>query len=188
MAIPTEQEIILKAKSGDQNAFRDLVGLYQGFVYSIAFRMTGVAAEAEDLTQEIFIKVWKNIERFNPELKLKSWLGKIATNLCLDFLKSARKKNEMSSIALDGKYQVTDHSRLEQEMDANELHAVVMRLADSLTPKQRAAFILRDLEMMDVDEVCELLGMSSGNLKSNLYYARLSMKESLLKYFKLPKL
>ena len=76
MAIPTEQEIILKAKSGDQNAFRDLVGLYQGFVYSIAFRMTGVAAEAEDLTQEIFIKVWKNIERYNPELKLKSSMCK----------------------------------------------------------------------------------------------------------------
>jgi RNA polymerase sigma-70 factor, ECF subfamily len=188
MTILTELEIIEQSKSQDQNAFRELVDLYQGFVYSIAFRMTGVGAEAEDLTQEIFIKVWKNLDRYKAELKFKTWLGKIATNHCLDFLKSSRKKNEMNSIGINEKFQVTDYNQLEQEIDANELHALVMKLAEALTHKQRAAFILRDLEMMDVNEVCEILRMSPGNLKSNLYYARLNIKERLVKYFKLPQL
>lgn len=184
MPILNELETIEKAKSGDQQAFRVLVESFQGFVYSIAFRFTSDEAEAEDLTQETFIKLWKNMVRYNPDYKLRTWIGKIVTNLSLDFLKSGRKKNEKQRIAMDNELNAIDPSQLEAELDSSELHAIVMKLADQLTPKQRAAFILRDLEMLEVNEVCKVLGMSAGNLKSNLYYARLNMKESLIKYYK----
>lgn len=184
MPIPTELETIAKAKEGNQQAFRNLVESYQGFVYSIAFRFTDHEAEAEDLVQECFIRLWKNLHRYNSEHKLKSWLGKMITNLSLDFLKSARKKNEKNKVGLDDRLAGVDPIP-ENELDASELHAVVLKLAERLAPKQRAAFILRDLEMLDVEEVCDMLGLSARNLKSNLYYARLSIKESLMKYYKL---
>jgi RNA polymerase sigma-70 factor, ECF subfamily len=184
MSILTELEAIEKAKSGDQHAFRVLVESFQGFVYSIAFRFTGDEAEAEDLVQETFIRLWKNMDRYNPEYKLKTWLGKIVTNLCFDFLKSSRRKNEKHRIAMDNKLNVIDPSQHESELDSSELHAIVMKLADQLTPKQRTAFILRDLEMLEVKEVCDMMRISAGNLKSNLYYARLSIKERLIKYYK----
>ncbi len=184
MPILTELETIEKAKAGDQQAFRVLVESFQGFVYSIAFRFSGDEAEAEDLTQECFIRLWKNLNRYNPEYKLKTWLGKMVTNLSLDFLKSARKKNEKSRTMLDESLPVIDSSHHESELDASELHSIIIKMAERLNPKQRAAFILRDLEMLDVNEVCDMLGISAGNLKSNLYYARLSIKESLMKYYK----
>ena len=185
MPILSELETIEKAAAGDQQAFRVLVESFQGFVYSIAFRFTGVEAEAEDLVQECFIRLWKNLSRYNPEYKMRTWLGKMVTNLCLDFLKSARKKNEKRRLNMDERLPAIDPTHFENELNASELHAIVMKLADRLTPKQRAAFILRDLEMLDVKEVCDMLGLSAGNLKSNLYYARMSIKENLIKYYKL---
>jgi RNA polymerase sigma-70 factor (ECF subfamily) len=184
MPEPAELKIIEKAKAGDPLAFRSLVETYQRFVYSIAFRFTGDDAEAEDLTQECFVKLWKNLARYNAEHQLKSWLGKMITNISLDFLKSARKQNEKNRTMMDERLPIPDPTGSEKELEASELHSLIMKLADQLTPKQRAAFILRDLEMLEVNEVCEMLGINAGNLKSNLYYARLHMKENLLKHYK----
>ena len=186
MTSPSDQEIIEKAKAGDQQAFRTLVESFQGLVYSIAFRFTGNAAEAEDLVQECFVRVWKNLNWYKPEYPFQSWVAKIITNLCLDFLKSAKRKNDTRRVAWDEKISIVDATQPETELNASELQAVVLKLADRLTPKQRAAFVLRDLEMMEVKEVCEILGITAGALKSNLYYARLAMKESITNYYKLP--
>lgn len=180
-----EAEIIEQAKSGNQLAFRALVESFQGFVYSIAYRFTGNASEAEDLMQETFIRCWKNLDRYNAEYKMKTWLGKIVSNLCLDYLKSARRKNE--SKAVDFSIHIMDDANPEKEFETKELHSIILKLADRLTPKQRAVFILRDLEMLEVDEVCEILGMNSANVKSNLYYARLNMKADLLKHYTIQK-
>jgi RNA polymerase sigma-70 factor (ECF subfamily) len=114
---------------------------------------------------------------------MKTWLGKMVTNQSLDFLKSARKQNEKHRTMMDDRLPVTNPIHPENELNATELHTVILQLADRLTPKQKAAFILRDLEMLEVNEVCDMLGMTAGNLKSNLYYARVTIKENLLKSY-----
>jgi len=176
-----EAEIIEQAKKGDQMAFRTLVESFQGFVYSIAFRFTRNSEEAEDLMQEAFIRLWKSLDRYDQHRQMKSWLGKIITNLCLDYLKSARRKNEIK--AMDVPMHILDDTNPEKQLEAEELHSVVLKLTDRLTPKQKAVFILRDLETLEVAEVCEMLGMTAENVKSNLYYARLNMKTELVKYY-----
>lgn len=90
-----QRELIESAIAGDHQAFRVIVEAFQGFVYSIAFRFTGNTDDAEDLTQEAFIRLWKNLNRFDPQREMKKWLGKIISNLCLDYLKSARKKRKV---------------------------------------------------------------------------------------------
>ena len=184
MSLLAEAEIVNQAKAGDQHAFRKLVTAYQGFVYSIAYRFTTNQEEAEDLVQECFVKFWKNLDKYNPEFKLKPWIGKMITNLSLDFVKSARSKNDKRKLEMNENLSVADSRHSESDVHATELHETILRLAEKLTPKQRAAFILRDLEMMEVSEVCDILNISATNLKSNLYYARLNIKEGLLKYYK----
>jgi len=175
-----ELDLISKSVKGDSQAFRCLVESHQRLAYSIAFKFTRDEGESEDITQEAFIKLWKNISHYKEEFRFKTWLSKIVTNLCLDYLKSARRKSK-SDEKLSEEMMQTD--RLEMKLEADELRDIVYKLAEQLTVKQKAVFILRDLETMEPDEVCQILQMSYGSMKSNLYYARLKVKESLQKYY-----
>jgi RNA polymerase sigma-70 factor (ECF subfamily) len=182
MPQPTEPEIIERACLGDHQAFKSLVESYQGFVFSIAFKFTRDSEEAEDLVQDCFVRLWKNLRQYNPDYKLKSWLGKMITNIGLDYIKSAARKQQMSTVNIESGFEVASTPQ-ESELHASELQNIILQLADSLTPKQKAAFILRDLEMLDVQEVCDLLDESAENLKSNLYHARKYIRENVLKYY-----
>ena len=179
-----EPQLIEQAKAGDHQAFRQLVQSHQGFVYAVAFRFVRDAGEAEDLAQECFIRMWKNLDRYNPDYKLKTWLGKMITNLCLDFLKSARKKRDMNQLEIKEELIVPDPRNPETELHHRELKNMILAIAGRLTPKQKAAFVLRDLEMLEVHEVCEILGETAENLKSNLYHARKYIRENLMKNYK----
>lgn len=183
MPDPNLQGIIEKAMMGDQYAFRTLVETFQQFVYSIAMRLTGNTDESEDLTQEAFIRLWSSRSKFNTTLSMKAWLGKIITNLCLDYIKSSRHKHHRNSLSIEHSFAKPSEKNPESELEAEELHALIMHLSENLTPKQRAVFVLRDLERFEVDEVCEMLQMSAENVKSNLYHARTFIKSRLLKIY-----
>lgn len=175
-----ELNLIRKSQQGDAQAFCKLVESHQGLAYSIAFRFTREEQESEDLVQEAFIKIWKNISKHNAEFRLKTWLARIVTNQCLDYLKSARKKNSTQNIIREE----MSISHEEHKMESEELKIIVYQLADKLKEKQKAVFILRDLEALEPEEVCSILQMTDGNMKSNLYYARLKIKEGLKKFYK----
>ena len=85
----TEPEIIRKAASGNRTAFRQLAERHQRFVYAVAVRVLNNQQDAEDATQETFIRLWKNLKHYKAEIKLTTWLYRIVTNICLDVLKSA---------------------------------------------------------------------------------------------------
>ncbi len=176
-----ELDLIKKAMKGDAVAFRLLVEAHQGLAYSIAFRFTRNEQESEDIVQEAFLKIWKNILRYEREFRFKTWLSKIVTNLSLDYLKSAYKKNNIDKNANDYTMIATSD---ENKLEADELKGIVYQLAEQLTKKQKAVFVLRDLEQLESEEVCRILQLSNGNMKSNLYYARLKIKEGLQKIYK----
>lgn len=179
-----ELNLIRKSADGDHQAFRQLVEAHQNLAYSIAFRFTRDENESEDIVQEAFVKTWRNLPKYNAAFRFKTWLSRIVTNLCLDYLKSGRKKKIVDEENIRGNEPSTNEDNLEHE----ELKTMVYRLADQLTEKQKAVFILRDLEQLTVDEVCQALQMSAGNMKSNLYYARLKIKEGLQKFYGVKKL
>jgi RNA polymerase sigma-70 factor (ECF subfamily) len=182
MVAADEQILIQKAQKQDPKAFRMLVESHQAFAYSLAFRFTNAEEEAEDLVQDAFVNVWKNLQRYNPEFRFKTWLGKIVTNLCLDYLKSTRRKFEAQRN--DGnELDMIDPMPHDKKVEVAELNEIIMKLASQLTEKQQACFILRDLEMLSVEEVTAMIGLSSDNVKSNLYYARQKIRDGLLRVY-----
>lgn len=178
----TEQRLIRSSASGNQRSFRELVEDSQAFAYSLAFRFINQHDEAEDIVQDAFVKVWKNLDRFDFNYRFKTWLGKIVTNLCLDLAKSSKKKYEMMNIEISKGLHIAKE-KTSDEVERNELNEMIWRLAAKLTDKQRAVFILRDLEHYEPHEVCQMLNVSSENLKSNLYHGRLKMKELLTQHY-----
>ena len=178
-----EESLITSAANGDHQAFRALVEFHQSFAYSLAHRYTNNEDDAEDITQEAFFKIWKSLHRYDSKFPFKAWLAKIVTNLCLDHLKSGRRKHESGMIRADETLMVAGHQP-EHELEAAELKTIVARLAEQLTEQQRKVFVLRDLEMLSTEEVCQILNMSPGNMKSNLYYARLKIKQGLATFYK----
>jgi RNA polymerase sigma-70 factor, ECF subfamily len=179
-----ESDIIAKAISGDTDAFRWLVEKYRAFAFSLSYRFLGNVGDAEDIVQEAFIRLWKHLHRYRPEIKLKTWLYKIITNLCLDHLKSGPYKQNRDSRDQGAGHNVADPVLADDGILNKELLELVVKGCNLLTPKQKAVFVLRDVEQLDVNEAREILGMSQENFKSNLYHARVKMREIVSKYYK----
>ncbi len=188
MTAQVEQEVIGKAMAGNTDAFRVIVDHYQSFAYSVSFRFLGQAEEAEDVVQEAFIRLWKNLHKYRPEVKLSTWLYRIIANLCLDFLKTTYARQQKNLNDVQTEYKLKSHDSADAELNARELNEQIQHAAAELTPKQKAVFILRDLEGLSVEEVCSILSMSAGNVKSNLYYARQLMGSRLKKYYQTDKI
>jgi RNA polymerase sigma-70 factor, ECF subfamily len=175
--------VIRNAMAGNTDAFRVIVDHYQPFAYAVAFRFLNQAQEAEDVVQESFMRLWKNLSKYRPEVLLSTWLYRIITNLCLDFLKSTYAKQQKNQRDVQTEYLLKSNGEVDEELNVVELNEMIQRAATKLTPKQKAVFILRDLEELPVAEVCVILSMTAGNVKSNLYYARQQIGESLKKYY-----
>lgn len=174
-----ERSLIRKCREGDQQSFRMLVETHQSFAYALAFRFVSREEEAEDIAQEAFVKVWKNLHHYDETFRFKTWLGKMVTNLSLDYLKSARHRKQVDP----EKFVLPEPLQQSDALETAELWEAVVQLASQLTEKQKAVFVLRDLQMLEPEEVSAILDMSTANLKSNLYYARVKMKEGLEKLF-----
>ena len=183
----SEPEVIAKAVSGDSDAFRLLVEKHQAFVISLSYRFVGNRNDAQDIAQETFLRLWKNLARYRAEVKLTTWLYKIVTNLCLDFLKSKHGRQVRNKDALHHDFAIADPTGADQGLMNEELRVAILKLTEELTPKQKAVLVLRDLEELPVQEVSDILSMSPGNVKSNLYYARIKMSELIRQYYQEPK-
>ena len=173
--------LIVKAQQGDRNAFRQIVENTQGMVYQVAYRFLRGQHDAEDAVQEVYVRLWKNLSKYNSHIKLTTWLYRITSNYCLDVIKSASYRQQSKQADTDG-LQLEDPRLADKRLDQREMNELILSAADRLTPVQKAVFILRDLEGLSVEEVCENLSMKSDTLKSNLYHARKKMSV-LLKPF-----
>lgn len=179
-----EHLLIQKAQQGHSLAFRYLVERHQHMTYTLAYRFLNNADDAKDIVQEAFIRIWKNLDQYKPEVKLSTWLYKITTNLCLDHIKS--KYNQQKKNQVTENFEVASSNTPQKDMEQEELARFIHQAAQTLTTKQQAVFVLRDLHGLSTEEIEEALGMSKGNIKSNLYYARLAMQDKMKKIFFTP--
>jgi len=176
-----EQEfsVIRRVLNGEPDAFGLLVNEYERTAYNIALRMVKNREDAEDLTQEAFLKAYRSLSSFREESKFSAWFFRILSNLCLDRLRSEKNRNNMS-LSLDeedaeegAELQLPDDSfSPERLLDRKLTNDAVKRGLDSLPPDYREVLLLRELRGMSYDEIGEALDLEAGTVKSRIFRAR----------------
>jgi RNA polymerase sigma-70 factor, ECF subfamily len=177
----SEAEAIERAKQGDGEAFEVLYNLHRRRVYSLCLRMTTNTAEAEDLTQEAFLQLFRKIGTFRGESAFSTWLHRMAVNVVLMQL---RKKNLPIVPLEDTADTDEDTPKKDYGTEDNVLAGSIDRLrlqkaVDSLPVGYRTIFVLHDVEGYEHNEIAELVGCSIGNSKSQLHKARMKLRELL---------
>jgi RNA polymerase sigma-70 factor (ECF subfamily) len=173
-----ERTLIADAAAGDERAFRTLVERHQDRAYGLAFRMLRSAADAEEVTQEAFVRAWSALGRFRGESSFGTWLHRIVARSALDraVRLKRRRERETGMEALEQFASPGAHSP--------EAHAVSRRLArlmETLSPAQRGVVTLFYYEARPVEEIAELLGMPTGTVKTHLSRARAVLRGGWMK-------
>jgi RNA polymerase sigma-70 factor, ECF subfamily len=178
----TDVQLMLDVKGGDEQSFELLLQRYRTPLVNFLFRMVKNREQAEDLAQEVFIRVYRAREEYVPTAKFTTWLFRIATNLALNSLRDHRhQKLEMSidapltGDAEDGDerpFEVADkHLTVEQELVEEERKKMIRRAIEKLPEKQRAAVLLHKYQELDYAEIAKILSCSESALKSLLFRA-----------------
>jgi RNA polymerase sigma-70 factor (ECF subfamily) len=164
--------------------FEELFNTYQPLVYGIALKFTGNPQDAEDVTQEAFTKIWKNLEGFKFQSSIKTWIYRIALNSCIDHSRKPWKRLGQRSTDLDEaldageeSVQLSDDDTAEHKLLAKEKAAQVRKAITGLKPHLRAVLVLKDLEEMSYEEISSILGIGLGTISSRLNRARKALQE-----------
>lgn len=173
------KKIIRKAQRGDSSSFAFLVGEYQQYAFSLAFRILCDEEEAKDAVQESFIKIWKKLGEFETSKKFTTWMYTIVTNCAIDRLRAIKREKLVNMEEVAEEIGLLSHDQVNRQMDNREIGQLIQFLAEELPEKQRLVFVLRDLQGLDSKETLEILNETEVFVKSNLYLARKTIKEKL---------
>jgi RNA polymerase sigma factor, sigma-70 family len=179
--------LMLRVRDGDLEAFETLVTRHQHSVVGTAAKMLGGTADAEDIGQQVFMRVWKHAARYQPSAKFTTWLMTITRNLVFNELRRRRRSQQVSMDADEGdtiRHQFVDEQAAapSEEMLDSELHEAIDAAIASLPEAQRLAIVLRRYEGMPYEEIAEVLKTSVPAVKSILFRARAELKARLKKY------
>jgi RNA polymerase sigma-70 factor, ECF subfamily len=172
--------IIENCKNGDKQSFKLLMLDLTDYVFALAFRILANEEDAQDVVQETFINVWKNIEKYRSEIKITTWIYTITTNLCLDKIRINRRKSLVFSPNFEKTFNTLVSDNGGDNFDNKQLVEIIAHLAEKLTPKQKIVFVLKDLEGLESEEIEQITGMDKVQIKSNLYCARQQIKNKLI--------
>jgi len=185
----SDVEVVALAQQGKEAAYRELLTRYERPVFSLIFRMVRDRETAEDLSQETFIKVLNNIDRYSPDFKFSSWLFKIANNLTIDHLRRRR----LDTISIEGAPDavtaesaratsiaiVSANESPLAELESKELGASIERAIAQLRPEYRACIILRHVEDRSYEEIAEIVKLPLGTVKTYIHRARHELRAAL---------
>ncbi len=175
---PSEREYLLSAKNGDQQAFAHIVQSYQRPVYNLCYRMLGNQQEAEDATQETFIRAYTNLDRFNPDRKFINWVLTIASNHCVDRLR--KRRINWSSLEDDPyveKIPMPESIDPHHSAERSEMSDQMQQWLDQLSPDYRTPVVLLYWYGYSYEEIARIMGVSVAAVKSRLHRARKQMAQ-----------
>jgi len=177
-----EAELIEKAKLGDAQAFQALYDRHKRRVYSLCLRMTSNTAEAEDLTQEAFLQLYRKIGTFRGESAFSTWLHRLSVNVVLMHLR----KKSLPVVSLEETTQPGEDDTPKKDFGADDMALAgsidrlqLQKAVDDLPPGYRTIFVLHDVEGYEHNEIADIVGCSIGNSKSQLHKARMKLRDLL---------
>lgn len=188
---PDDRPVVARAQRGDADAFGELVTRYRTRMYQVAYGMVSHHESAMDLTQEAFLRAYQHLAAFRGESKFSTWLRRIVTNVCLDHLRKAEHRAVVSSyddtrgedddppdgMKLTGSMELPDAG-----VARRELGRAILEAMKTLTPEQRAAIVLREVEGLTYEEIAKSLDCAVGTVMSRLHYARKRLRSLLMEH------
>lgn len=179
-------QLMVLVGQGDHNAFAELVEIHQHAVIGTVAKMLGGASDAEDIAQQVFVRVWRSASRYKPSAKFTTWLYTITRNLVFNESRRRQRKPVVSLEEREEEHHVPTTIDDGMTPDESTLHSELEKAVDAaiqqLPEKQRMAVILRRYEEMPYDEIGEILNLSLSAVKSLLFRARAQLKENLKSY------
>jgi RNA polymerase sigma-70 factor (ECF subfamily) len=168
------------AAGGDEDAFRVLVERHSRSVFRLAFRMTGSAADAEDIVQETFVKAYQQLGRFEARSHFATWLYRIGANCAIDHLRRrARREAAHAPDVLDALAPPAAGPTSEELVFARQVGARVQQALDRLSEQERAAFLMRHFHGCSIEEICAALGLKTNAAKHSIFRAVKKMRAEL---------
>jgi RNA polymerase sigma factor, sigma-70 family len=184
-----DTELVALAQKGSTNSFNKLVDKYHSRIYSLTYQMTSNREDAEDLTQEIFIKAFEALPRFKGRSSFYTWLYRIGINKTINYRK---KRNRNRPISIDALDQDITYDEVYAELDSkdsplrhiglNELQVKLNEAMQRLSLKHRTVVVMHDIEGIPHDEIAKIVGVSVGTIRSRLFYARRQLQADLGEY------
>jgi len=171
----TDLALAARCREGDLGAFEELYRTHAGRLYSLAFRMLGNPADAEDQLQEIFLSAHRKLESYRGDAALGTWLYRLAMNQILDYVRSRAARAGQMTDGLDDASVLADasgHRLADRAIDRIDLERALAELPDGC----RAAFVLHDVDGLEHKEIAQMLGIAEGTSKSQVHKARLRLR------------
>jgi RNA polymerase sigma-70 factor (ECF subfamily) len=181
-----ERDLIARARDGDMQAFRGLVEIHRGFVFRLAWDLTGHFHDAEDLSQEVFIRMFRSLGSFRGECKLTSWLYTVTTNTWIELARTRHAQFNRGLTHLEE--DMLEYSQIlndshpddpERFAESSLIHEHIQKALSVLSPRERSVFALRFFHDLKLAEIAETLGITGGAVKSHLFKAVRKMQKEL---------
>ena len=179
-----ENELVEEAKMGNFEAFGDLISLYEKKIYNYCLRMTDRREDAEDLTQEVFVRVYKALKGFKGNSQFSTWIFRIAHNICIDHYR----KSKLTTFSLNQPRNEEDQREMdlpsedptpEEEALRKEQQEFLLKCIEELRPEYKTVIILRDIQHHSYEEIAEILDVPLGTVKSHISRARSALRETV---------
>ena len=179
-----EDLLLEKARHGDQEAFGELVRLYEKKVYALTLRMCKNPDDAAEAAQAAFLAAWQGLKFFRGEASFSTWLYRLASNACVDLLRKEQRHRAVSGPSLndeDTYMDIADDAATPQELaERSELREQIEEGLQSLSPEHREVLILRELHQLSYDEIAQTLDLDTGTVKSRISRGRKALRNFLL--------
>jgi RNA polymerase sigma-70 factor (ECF subfamily) len=175
---PDDRQLVQTIRGGDTDAFETLVRRKTSKVYALCYRIIGNAEDAKDISQLVFIKLWENLEKYDPQFAFDTWLYRMVTNVAIDFMRNKQSRDNAvnSNLRL-----VKTAAEAEQGVvvQRKEIENVFNDIANVLSPKQKTIFIMNQMEDLPSAEIAKILGCRESTVRNHLFNARKLMQQQL---------
>ena len=174
------EELIRLASGGDRRAFDDLVRAKREQVIRIAFQVTGDLSDAQDVAQSVFLRLWQVLKRYDPGRRFDTWLYRITVNAAIDQLRAQGPKGWLQPLPADPDFLgAAPGPGPDDRLDGKALQRAFLRLASRLAPKQRAVFVLHEIEGLESAAIAEAMGIRESTVRNHLLQARRVLRDGL---------
>ena len=180
---PATDEIIERCLNGDQAAWESIVRMYRRKVFNVAYKFVGRHDQAEDLTQDVFLKLYKSLDTFDRRANFQTWLISVSRNLCIDHYRAVRKERETINRDVDPAdfAPVSSDPRADTLLEQRDRVRLLRQALDKLAPTLRTAVMLRDIQELTYQEIADKLHLPEGTVKSRINRGRTELARQIQK-------